>query len=1497
MKSYIDVFYEILHKNSVKRRRMFSLLLVLSLFVSTSVLWELRDIGITMVNKPLCGMEEHMHTDECYEDVLVCGLEENEEHTHTPECYQRVLTCGMEEHIHTASCYTDKELPQYDPDDYDSNVVVLDMPEEDETEESFDTEEAPELQLGSSTITALDNETVINDLLTPRLFDNPVDNIARGIKFTLFDYYENDDSLEDAKNNYDMSSKDGEYGHHNIKNYGVNYGRNANDDILFFAYGTPPDHGAETGSYFQSQEDTPYTDANGHTVNKGDYIDTNGNYVDASSKVPYYYPGTPDKNNYAGDYNVDSYRSGNRPVQGIVNNTLTNGYPTINGSDHSLDYLFSDQKSDFKIVYQNVNYLLKERTYTNQGNTATHLVYNSNENYAYFDKSTSNFTLYDGTYHIINNDHHRAGDTNDLTEETYASANGYEMGIGFFPFNEYNPAWRDPNFNGNGFNHHFGLKMEAEFKNEARVATQGEDPIVFKYSGDDDMWVFVDGVLVLDIGGIHEPAEGIIDFTNEFVWVQDNATDNSESKTKSEILVQYPYLDNSTLVPDYVLPDGWNTAGNKWITKKLGDIFGAAGRTWNSTKGAKHTIQVFYLERGGCYSNLSIDMNLPTVKPFSVVKNVDYQNHYENTYDKQETGGHTYQFEIQELINGSYQTAVFDGITNPFYLKDGERLDVLLSENDLNRTFRVVEKNVDTEVFENVRINGIDQNYASPTGTVDIEGTGNTLEAVNSYNFTNKIRQKLKDITVLKEWDNQSPGSTNIYFKIYQTDSVVGSNEAAVTKPVEIGGTMTFVLNSGNNWQHTFSNLPVRYGAHIYTYSVEEINELNGYEAAYSRSENDNTVTLKITNRSINNSYIHVKKQWINAVGDEAKPVQLTLKRKKKPVSTQDATLQVRLFDPGGNLISSTAATPVYAGGSAEFALDVPDNVQPYKANSDGYNGNCYKTFPNTVNCQQLGDRLFRVSNLQAGANEVDIRIYTDNADDSLLLVHHSFTKDPDGWEANGGVKLVTSSNDAYAKGDCLLVKGKTSAYEGARLKLDPLKFKAGKTYTFNLGVFFNDRTDYDDNYTESNPDYVTFKLTFNDGFGNYKLISTSRIRNGKYNDGGWGPLVGTFTLPDEINPYGMYILVETEGTDIPRSFRMDEFFAIEGNKEFTCEPGTGKITIRPSGGVQTTFSDVENPTYIYNYSTMNNYDQNGWYPFGSNVSLGEKHIPDDNPTNYAIVVSGRDESWKGAAKNVVLQLGAAYHFSAWVAGHHENDDKETPHEIMATLTYTDTNGSNEHWIHCGSVNTAGNTWGNISGFFKVPTDVDTSKDMILYLHTSGTEPFEVWSSSLYTANVSSNAFTEPKEGYTLENGIYTANNSRYNVVIQEGSIATRDYENDADWSYQINLGGTQPWTWSQSRSSFYDEDNNYRYIYYIDSETVIGATHDVDYILLPIENNNVSANDAETPILVKNKNIRFKLPATGGRGTVGIYVCGAVLITMSLLSGYAVYRLKRRRE
>ena len=236
MKNYFDQFYEVLHKNSIKRRRMISLLLVLSMFVSSSVVWGLRGTVVTMVNEPDEVLEEmpdadeteaeklayHVHTDDCYEDVLICELEENEAHTHTEECYEKQLICGFEDEEEADASAEAEVIGEDEAEAAEApETEEVESAETEETEESEDEEEAvldaqlPEMMMA-------DNVGTINT----------ADSRADGIRIILFDY--GTSSIDDGKNNYNSPVFE-------VINYNWDTGeaRTNENDILFFSYGTP----------------------------------------------------------------------------------------------------------------------------------------------------------------------------------------------------------------------------------------------------------------------------------------------------------------------------------------------------------------------------------------------------------------------------------------------------------------------------------------------------------------------------------------------------------------------------------------------------------------------------------------------------------------------------------------------------------------------------------------------------------------------------------------------------------------------------------------------------------------------------------------------------------------------------------------------------------------------------------------------------------------------------------------------------------------------------------------------------------------------------------------------------------------------------------------------------------------------------------------------------------------------------------------------------------
>ena len=258
-----------------------------------------------------------------------------------------------------------------------------------------------------------------------------------------------------------------------------------------------------------------------------------------------------------GGGNVDGWSINNYsqdvPNPGIVQNRLTDGYPKLTtGTNQSLSYLFNTSSNNSSVkAYPNVNGLF-------QKDTEGYYYYNSNNNYAYYNSSNNTFTLYDHTY----------------SQWTSGTGGHNAKPIGFFPFHQYDSYLKEGNvgmnFNTN-LNHHFGMDMTVDFEIPSDGLDDNGNPIIFEFSGDDDMWVFVDDNLVLDVGGIHQPVTGKINFSSDKVEVFGSP----------DTTITQRFLDANS-------PKAW----------EIGD-------------GKPHTMKIFYLERGGCDSNLSVKFNTP----------------------------------------------------------------------------------------------------------------------------------------------------------------------------------------------------------------------------------------------------------------------------------------------------------------------------------------------------------------------------------------------------------------------------------------------------------------------------------------------------------------------------------------------------------------------------------------------------------------------------------------------------------------------------------------------------------------------------------------------------------------------------------------------------------------------------------------------------------------------------------------------------------------------
>lgn len=288
--------------------------------------------------------------------------------------------------------------------------------------------------------------------------------------------------------------------------------------------------------YSDGNTDIPVSVFKEYGINAGHYLKFQGSGTGGSAY---------------GNYN--SYTEHGIRANIVQNHLDGNGYPMLYGGEESLAYLFDGSADGTnKKAYLGADGLFKKE--------GDYYVYDSNVNYAYFDGSK--FNVYSRTYEQKSRD-----DGGEQAQSTNGKA------IGFFPFHPWDEKY-DQFVNWNkSLNHHFGLSMEVKFtlpKDPKAVTDSEGNPIVFEFSGDDDMWVFIDDVLVMDIGGIHQPIEGSINFQTGVVTVANQTQMDSETFR--------------------------NTFAN------TGGI--------NLYDGKKHTLKVFYLERGGCDSNCKIKFNL-----------------------------------------------------------------------------------------------------------------------------------------------------------------------------------------------------------------------------------------------------------------------------------------------------------------------------------------------------------------------------------------------------------------------------------------------------------------------------------------------------------------------------------------------------------------------------------------------------------------------------------------------------------------------------------------------------------------------------------------------------------------------------------------------------------------------------------------------------------------------------------------------------------------------
>ena len=314
----------------------------------------------------------------------------------------------------------------------------------------------------------------------------------------------------------------------------------------------------------------------------------------------------------------------NATFQGLVGNQMKDGMPVMAGTTlaepHFNEAFLTGTNAEKAVlgkVYKDVSFPFTQKAVftENNGDTeskAKYWYFDSNERSLYLKQDTAKSKYYLEATKTGEYENGEPKYTDDKSENV-DSERGKKGTYGFFPFNQNTIAATASNYN-----YGFGAKLQFDFTltddGKVQVGDDANDkvPIKFFFSGDDDVWVYIDGQLVLDVGGAHGKASGLLEFGS-------NGTDN----------IVTPYVSSNKAGGATYTTNANNKTvyfnGSKVTFEKQGKILDKDDKTKEFTldKGTTHTLTMFYMERGMWESNMAVAFNFPDHNELQVEKKVD----------------------------------------------------------------------------------------------------------------------------------------------------------------------------------------------------------------------------------------------------------------------------------------------------------------------------------------------------------------------------------------------------------------------------------------------------------------------------------------------------------------------------------------------------------------------------------------------------------------------------------------------------------------------------------------------------------------------------------------------------------------------------------------------------------------------------------------------------------------------------------------------------------
>lgn len=397
-------------------------------------------------------------------------------------------------------------------------------------------------------------------------------------------------------------------------------------------------------------------------------------------------------------YNEDPQNNDNNHTyyayQGLVKDTTSTGKatgePLLKGTGavephFNKEFLLGKNSKKAKLgdVYDNVAFPFTKKQIFDEDQGVDYWCFDSKDTTLYLKQNSEQNS--DSKYFLQS----QSADNRESSKNVSASSTPKDP-YGYFPFNE---TAKSGVFS--TYNYGFGTKLQTDFtltddgmvEADKADGRQKKTNIKFFFSGDDDVWVFIDGQLALDVGGAHGEVSGLLEF---------GETDTKDGKKNSV-----------TAYVSKVKKGGTSSEGDKdeksdvvktvTYNKERIDFY-AQGTTLTFDKGQKHTLTMYYMERGMWESNMAVAFNFPDNNELQVQKVVDLKNVTDPDFQNCFTGQKIFNFTIQN--QATHYGTTLAAKPNP---SDTEKVNLTATGNTIKPATEPTESNKGDYIFELVK--------------------------------------------------------------------------------------------------------------------------------------------------------------------------------------------------------------------------------------------------------------------------------------------------------------------------------------------------------------------------------------------------------------------------------------------------------------------------------------------------------------------------------------------------------------------------------------------------------------------------------------------------------------------------------------------------------------------------------------------------------------------------------------------------------------------------